>query len=175
MSAKDSGRKRKSPATTGAGGRAKGKTRAASGSATAKAAAAGAPPARKRRTVKLDAKALASIRAGLVAERAELQQRLADLDQASFDGGQSDMIGEVGLDEDYADSGTATFDRERDFSIRNNIQDLMDQTDLAVERIDAGIYGVCERCGRPIEAARLKALKHAVLCLECKRREERTR
>ena len=132
-------------------------------------------PARKRRGAKLDAKALASIRAGLVAEKAELLQRQTELDQESFDGSQSEMTGEVGLGEDYADAATATFDRERDLSIRNNIQDLMDQIDRAVERIDGGTYGACERCGQPIEAARLKALHHAVLCLDCKRREERTR
>jgi len=110
-----------------------------------------------------------------VAEKAELLQRLTELDQESFEGSQSEMSGEVGLGEDYADAGTATFDRERDLSIRNNIQDLMDQIDRATERIDAGTYGVCERCGQPIEAARLKALPHSVLCLDCKRRDERTR
>ncbi|MBA3432175.1 MAG: TraR/DksA C4-type zinc finger protein [Actinobacteria bacterium] len=79
------------------------------------------------------------------------------------------------MDDDFADAGTATFDRERDLSIRNNIRDLMDQIDRAAARIDAGTYGVCENCGRPIEPARLKALPHASLCLACKRRDERTR
>jgi len=144
-------------------------------SASRTATTAGASPARKRRGAKLDAKALASIRAGLVAEKAELLQRQTELDQESFDGSQSEMTGEVGLGEDYADAATATFDRERDLSIRNNIQDLMDQIDRAIERIDGRTYGACERCGQPIEAARLKALHHAVLCLDCKRREERTR
>lgn len=154
----------------------KGRSRAAgaSGGGTPAAGSSGSP-AGKRRGAKLDAKALTSIRAGLEAEKTDLVRRQAELEQDSFDGSQSDMTGELGLDEDYADSGTATFDRERDLSIRNNIQDLIDQTDRAIERIDAGTYGTCERCGRPIEAARLKALHHAVLCLDCKRREERAR
>ncbi len=154
---------------SGAGRKAEG------GSTSRTATTTGASPSRKRRGAKLDAKALASIRAGLVAEKAELLQRQTELDQESFDGSQSEMTGEVGFGEDYADAGTATFDRERDLSIRNNIQDLMDQIDRAVERIDAGTYGICERCGQPIEAARLKALHHTVLCLNCKRREERAR
>lgn len=144
-------------------------------SASRSATTAGASPGRKRRGAKLDAKALGSIRVGLVAEKAELLQRLTELDQESFEGSQSEMSGEVGLGEDYADAGTATFDRERDLSIHNNIQDLMDQIDRAIERIDAGTYGICERCGKPIEAARLRALPHSVLCLDCKRRDERTR
>jgi len=38
--------------------------------------------------------------------------------------------------------------------------------------MDAGTYGLCERCGNPIEPARLEALPHALLCLTCKRRDE---
>jgi DnaK suppressor protein len=45
----------------------------------------------------------------------------------------------------------------------------------AIARIDEGNYGTCERCGNPIDAARIKALPHALLCLDCKRREERVR
>lgn len=168
MSAKDSDRKRKA-STTGAG------AKAAPADGTPKRSAARTGATKTRRGAKLDAKALASIRTGLVAEKAELLQRQTELDQESFDGSQSEMTGEVGLGEDYADAGTATFDRERDLSIRNNIQDLMDQIDRAVERIDAGTYGLCAMCGQPIEAARLKALRHAVQCLDCKRREERAR
>ena len=60
-------------------------------------------------------------------------------------------------------------------TVRNNIRDLISQIDRAVSRIDDKSYGTCERCGRPIDAARLKALPHASLCLDCKRREERVR
>ena len=132
-------------------------------------------PTRAPRPAKLDKKALAAIRQGLEDKRAELQQRQAELESDSFDGTQSDITGEVGLDEDFADAGTATFERERDLSIRNNITDLIDQMSRAIVRIDEGSYGTCERCGRPIDAARLKELPHALLCLDCKRREERAR
>lgn len=132
-------------------------------------------PARAPRPAKLDKKALATIREQLVDKRAELVQRQAELQEDSFDGTQSDITGEVGLDEDFADAGTATFERERDLSIRNNIADLIDQMSRAIQRIDDGTYGTCERCGRPIDAPRLKELPHALLCLDCKRREERAR
>jgi len=140
--------------------------------------AAPTPPGRaprKVRPAKLDKKALQQIRATLEAERAALEKRQAELEQDSFDGTQSEITGEVGLDEDFADAGTATFERERDLSIRNNIRDLIDQITRALRRITEGTYGSCERCGRPIDAARLKALPHALLCMDCKRREERAR
>ena len=138
------------------------------------------PPARKKtvrppRRVKFSREELATIRKKLEGERADLQKQIAEIDEESFEGTQSDITGEVGLDDDFADAGTATFDRERALSIQNNIRDLIDQMTRAIERIDDGNYGVCERCGRPIDGARLKALPHALLCMDCKRREERAR
>ena len=65
--------------------------------------------------------------------------------------------------------------REKELSISNNLKDLTDRIGHALERIDAGTYGLCERCGRPIEKARLKALPYASLCLADKQAEERVR
>ena len=135
------------------------------------------PPPKPRRTrpAHFDAKQLAAIRTQLEKERHDLGSQLTDIEQESFQTTQSDLTGEVGLDDDFADAGTATFDRERALSIQNNIRDLIDQITRAVQRIDDGSYGTCERCGRPIDAARLRALPHASLCMDCKRREERAR
>ena len=132
-------------------------------------------PTKKPRPAKLDAETLKKIKTQLTNEREDLSAQLEQIDALSGQGSQSEITGEVGLDEDFADAGTATFDRERDFSIRNNIRDLIDQITRAMRRLDDGSYGTCERCGRPIDAARLKALPHALLCMDCKRREERAR
>lgn len=134
-----------------------------------------APPKKKVRAAKFDKAQLAKIRANLADKKVELEARQKELEEASFDSTQSDITGEVGLDEDFADAGTATFERERDLSIRNNIRDLVDQVTRAMQRIDEGSYGTCERCGQPIDATRLRELPHASLCLDCKRREERAR
>jgi DnaK suppressor protein len=128
-----------------------------------------------RRPTALDAKAIAKIRAQLEEERRSLAAEMAELEEESFRGTQSEITGEVGIDEDFADAGSATFDREQALSIANNIRDLIDQVDRALSRIDEGTYGSCERCGRPIEAARLRALPRTLLCTDCKRREERAR
>jgi DnaK suppressor protein len=128
-----------------------------------------------RRPTGLDAKAIAKIRAQLEEERRSLEAEMAELEEESFRGTQSEITGEVGIDEDFADAGSATFDREQALSIANNIRDLIDQVDRALSRIDEGTYGSCERCGRPIEAARLRALPRTLWCTDCKRREERAR
>ncbi len=81
----------------------------------------------------------------------------------------------MSFDEESADAGTFTFERERDLSLGNNIRDLLEKVEAALKRMNAGTYGECERCGRPIDKARLKALPYAVLCIDCKKAEERVR
>jgi len=44
--------------------------------------------------------------------------------------------------------------------------------DRAIHRMDRGVYGQCEACGRAIPRLRLRALPFAELCVECKRDEE---
>jgi DnaK suppressor protein len=44
--------------------------------------------------------------------------------------------------------------------------------DAALERIEAGTYGECARCGNEIAEARLRALPYAALCIDCAKAEE---
>jgi DnaK suppressor protein len=120
-------------------------------------------------------KELEEFQARLLEEREELQAQLSELEESSFGTPQSDLTGEVAFDEEYADAGTATFERERDLSLENNIRDLLTKIDKALGRIEQGTYGFCERCGKPIERARLKALPYANLCLKDKQAESRPR
>ncbi|HEY3115841.1 MAG TPA: TraR/DksA C4-type zinc finger protein [Chloroflexota bacterium] len=46
------------------------------------------------------------------------------------------------------------------------------EIDAALHRIDAGRYGLCERCGGPIDPARVRALPWARYCLICQKRTE---
>jgi RNA polymerase-binding protein DksA len=111
-------------------------------------------------------KELDELRQRLEAERAELQVQLTTIEETSFATSQSDISGEVSFDEENADAGTFTFERERDLSIENNVRDLMGKIDRALSRMEAGTYGICSRCGNPIEKARLKALPYADLCIK---------
>ena len=120
------------------------------------------------------AKELSGLRKQLVEEREQLQKQAAGIEESSFGNAQSELTGDLAsFDEEYADAATETFEREKDLSITNNIRDLTDQIDRALERIDEGTYGLCERCGRPIEKARIKALPYATLCIKDKQAEER--
>jgi DnaK suppressor protein len=111
----------------------------------------------------------------LLAERNDLKGQFDELEQSTFSQNQSELSGEAGFDEEFADAGTATFERERDLSLVNNVRDLMERIDKALAKIAEGTYGLCDRCGNPIEKARLKALPYANLCIKDKQAEERVR
>ncbi len=114
----------------------------------------------------LTKKELDDLRARLLTERQELQEQLTTLEENTFAASQSDMSGEVAFDDETADAGTATFERERDLSIGNNVRDLLSKIDRALQRMDANTYGLCDRCGKPIEKARIKALPYVDLCIK---------
>jgi RNA polymerase-binding transcription factor DksA len=114
----------------------------------------------------LTKKELDELRERLLAEKVELEEQLTTLEENTFAASQSDISGEVAFDDETADAGTATFERERDLSIENNVRDLLAKIDRAMRRMDAGTYGLCDRCGKPIEKARIKALPYVDLCIK---------
>ena len=132
-------------------------------------------PPKKPRKPELTPKEIAGIRASLDEQRNVFSREFTDLEEAAFNVSQSEMSGEVSFDEEYADAGSFTFEREKDMSIGNNIRDLLDKVNHAINAIDRGTYGICENCGNPIAKARLLALPYSTLCLNCKQIDERTR
>jgi DnaK suppressor protein len=82
-----------------------------------------------------------------------------------------DAVADAG--DDTADTGAKTFEREHEIALTHNARELLAQNERALERIQAGTYGVCESCGEPIGKARLQAFPRATLCVACKQREER--
>lgn len=113
---------------------------------------------------------LKEVRAELEGDREKLREELAfaesELSELMRDAGD-------GAGNDTADMGSATFERDHEMSLANNQRDMLLQTEHALERIDAGTYGICESCGEPIGKARLMVFPRATLCLTCKQREER--
>jgi RNA polymerase-binding protein DksA len=76
-------------------------------------------------------------------------------------------------DNHLGDVATATFDREMASSLEENSNHVLAYIDAALARIEAGTYGICTRCGKPIGEERLEALPWATLCIDDKRKQER--
>lgn len=126
-----------------------------------------------KKTPKIDKAKLAFYKKRLMEEREALLDELAEISKGSLKVLQSEASGEVSYDEHLADSGTSTFERERDLSLENNIKDILSKIDTALDKMKRGTYGVCDHCGQPIDPARLKALPYANLCLRDKQAEEK--
>ncbi|MFF9847415.1 TraR/DksA C4-type zinc finger protein [Streptomyces litmocidini] len=78
-----------------------------------------------------------------------------------------------GAGDDQADTGTKNITREHELALAANAREMLEQTEHALERLDAGTYGLCEVCGKPIGKARMQAFPRATLCVEDKQRQER--
>lgn len=74
-----------------------------------------------------------------------------------------------------ADQGTDAMEREMAFMFASKSGRLVYHIDEALRRIDEGTFGICEKCEEPISTARLEAVPHARMCIECKSAEERKR
>jgi DnaK suppressor protein len=80
----------------------------------------------------------------------------------------------IGSGDHLADSATETFMRELDGGLEENADHLIEEVDAALARIDAGTFGTCVVCGKPIDEERLEAVPYATLCIDDKRALERS-
>ncbi|WP_163013224.1 TraR/DksA family transcriptional regulator [Streptomyces fungicidicus] len=78
-----------------------------------------------------------------------------------------------GAGDDDADTGTKNITREHELALAANAREMLTQSERALQRLDAGTYGLCENCGNPIGKARMQAFPRATLCVECKQKQER--
>ena len=73
---------------------------------------------------------------------------------------------------DVSDQASAEVDQNFSMRIRERERKLLKKIDEALDRMNAAIYGICERCGGDIPYKRLKARPVTTLCIECKTLEE---
>jgi RNA polymerase-binding transcription factor DksA len=60
---------------------------------------------------------------------------------------------------------------ELDRALLEQLESRAETLNQALERVDAGVYGICERCGKPIHPDRLAVLPDTRLCIECARQQ----
>ena len=54
--------------------------------------------------------------------------------------------------------------------MRDRAQQHLAEIEEALQQLDVGVYGLCEKCGRPIETERLEVLGHTTVCSQCAQR-----
>jgi RNA polymerase-binding protein DksA len=88
----------------------------------------------------------------------------------------ADEMRALGIDQDdengslgnhIADDGSNVSEAERIVTVTDDLQGILAQVNAALERMNEGTYGICQRCGRKIAAERLEAFPYVTYCIEC--------
>lgn len=94
----------------------------------------------------------------LETERGQTLLRLARLREA--------LRSEIDSDADEGDPDLV--EQEKAQALMQSLERKLASIDHALQQVPRGTYGICERCGAPIDPARLEAIPEANLCLQCK-------
>lgn len=66
-----------------------------------------------------------------------------------------------------ADIASETFEMEMQFNLEENEKRHLQEINDAIEKIDHGTYGICDKCGSSIAIARLDVIPYTPICAKC--------
>lgn len=103
---------------------------------------------------------LEEIKTKLLQEKEEIEIMLEDLEKEEKDY----LYEQVKTPDEEADK----YEFKQEYHIQiENLKDRLNKINKALERIEKGNYGTCEKCGKRIEDARLKVDPATPLCRNC--------
>lgn len=107
----------------------------------------------------------------LLSEKARLTQRIETL-EGKGEGGtrqaMKDSIGELSLYDNHpADVSSELFERGKDIKLGEDAKIILKRVNEAIDLLNSGKYGICERCGNDIEKSRLDLIPYTRLCSKC--------
>lgn len=109
----------------------------------------------------------------LLALRARLRGDVRQMAEAALKKNREAGNGELStMPIHMADLGTDNFEQEFTLSLVENQEEMLAQIEAALERIEDGVYGICEECGVRIPKVRLDAIPYATLCVKCAAAQE---
>lgn len=104
----------------------------------------------------------------LLALRSRLRGDVSTLADAALIKSSSGMGGSVSaVPSHIADIGSDTFELDNTLLLMSNEGETLEQVELALERIEEGVYGACLECGKPIPKLRLNAIPYTPYCVKC--------
>lgn len=110
----------------------------------------------------------------LLALRARLRGDVSHLADAAFKKTDYDSNGDSSrMPIHMADIGSDNYEQEFALSLMQNDETTLDAIAAALDRIEDGVYGTCEECGKPIRKSRLNAIPYTAMCIKCAEQQER--
>jgi DnaK suppressor protein len=116
---------------------------------------------------KLAKTTLDRFRKRLEEEKERLEEQIADYERVLEEARLTESSSDRSPDPGNAEASSMKLEYAKELSIEQNTLDLLSKANRALERIDAGTYGICESCGKAIPIERLEALPYSTLCVEC--------
>jgi DnaK suppressor protein len=113
---------------------------------------------------------LKELRSRLVDEQKRLHQELSQLETDAQPNDARREGSPFGKREEEAEESLAI---EKRLALEKRIGGTLAEIEQALRKLDAGTYGLCDVCGKPIPADRLEALPQATLCMDCKAKNAR--
>ncbi len=98
-------------------------------------------------------------------EKVELSERLEHLRASGRPSAERREGSPFGKREEGADEA---LELEKRLVLEQRLVESVNDVEHALQKYEAGTYGLCDSCGQAIELARLEAMPHASLCLTCK-------
>jgi len=125
------------------------------------------------RGARLSAAEKRRIRELLMAKREQLLNDVRQLENGSLNKARKDASGDLSaVPYHMADLASDNYEQEFMLELIQNEDVGLREVEEALRRLEAGTYGICEGCSKPIRKARLKALPYAKMCIECQRKQE---
>ncbi len=132
------------------------------------------PPAPvKIKGKKLNKKELDAARARILAERKRIIMELGRIEDAISDATKEKEGSNQSYSNHLADVGTDYMEQEKNFYYASQEGHYLRALDEALERIERGMYGICEMCTLRIGNMRLDAVPSARQCIKCKSESEK--
>ena len=106
----------------------------------------------------------------------QLRMKIAgDLQSIEGDTLSGNQAGSGGELSDVSDMATDNYDRELNIGLASNEQQILNDIDVALKRIEDGTYGICEIYGTPIPSKRLLAMPYTRLSVKAQEEEEKNK
>ena len=103
-------------------------------------------------------------------EKAELLEKLEQLRALGQPSAERKEGSPFGKREEGADEAS---ELEKRLIMGKRLEESLNEVEHALQKYEAGTYGLCDSCGQAIEQARLEAIPQASLCLSCKASREK--
>ncbi len=103
----------------------------------------------------------------LTARRGSYREQVDRLSAAAEELALATEAPDLGDEEEFGEGDTLHVERDRVLSLTAAARRRIEEVDAALHRLEAGTYGACRTCRRPIPVARLEAVPEATQCVSC--------